>query len=526
MSGPMRDIDEVFYNNIEGYSEYPADKVWENIEADLDKNAAIIYKRKYKAVKRSAAVLLCLLAGVLLYEVVGLRKQKEKVPVAGPEVSANASHAPEAVVTRQENIVSVEKKIVMADQLPVPSTDDIKIPGEPGKGQPDANGYQADISTGKEEIAVSKSAVSNAVKNNSSDFVTMTSPIANIDENTRQFNAGAGNLAVSDDGTNNIQQRLLSFNLTPVDHSWERDIANGSGPVFVSKPVLPNAQLTAMKINSTDRNISRFSVALQFSPSISWNTISDNKRHSRDNGGNGSGGGGGGNGGGGAGGGSSGGGSVVNDNKREYKRNEHNSIAYYGGVKLDYSLGKKLSVGTGLTYLASSTIVNSKKIYAAKDNNGSISYRFNCSSGYSYLLPHGARPAAGDSIVVGNSRNAISYLGIPLTLEYKIFSSGRFSLAASAGGQLNILLKAKTTAIFNVPGLVTELSAVSSPTRGLRSSYFSFLTSLAGEMRLNRRISLTLAPTGQFGLSYINANSWVKTRANYLGLAAGLKLKL
>jgi len=110
-----------------------------------------------------------------------------------------------------------------------------------------------------------------------------------------------------------------------------------------------------------------------------------------------------------------------------------------------------------------------------------------------------------------------------MSIEYKI-SSGKFSLSASAGGQVNVLLKGKTRAVFNKG--TTGQATVTSNTKALRSTYFSAITSITGELQLNKKLSLTMAPSGQFGLTSINSGGSVKTRSNYLGLAAGLKLRL
>jgi hypothetical protein len=122
-----------------------------------------------------------------------------------------------------------------------------------------------------------------------------------------------------------------------------------------------------------------------------------------------------------------------------------------------------------------------------------------------------------------DNHNTLSYLGIPLSVEYSI-SFGKFSVSPMAGGQVNILLKGKTTAVLG-KGTFNE-TAVSNSTEGLKSKYFSALTGVAGELQLNKKLSLIIAPSGQFALSSINSGASVKTRPNYLGLAAGLKLKL
>jgi hypothetical protein len=254
------------------------------------------------------------------------------------------------------------------------------------------------------------------------------------------------------------------------------------------------------KSNNPFFNNRGLSVAVYFSPNATLNRIKDDKPYQVSG---------------------SGGGPVNHD---EIKRDEHTSFTYSGGVKLSYGLSNKISVQTGMNYTKSITSSRAKDIYADRDNNGNIRYRLDCSSGYTYIPPHsGSNPAPGDKITVSDNRNSISYIGIPLSVEYRI-SFGKFSLSPSAGGQVNILLKGKTSAVLG-KGTPNE-TPVSNNTDGLKANYFSALAGITGEMKLNKKLSLTIAPSGQFGLSSINKGASVKTRPNYIGLAAGLKLKL
>jgi len=58
MKNPMYNIDDLFYKGLREHSEYPPENTWNNIEAELDKDVAASYKRKYKIVKRNAVIYL------------------------------------------------------------------------------------------------------------------------------------------------------------------------------------------------------------------------------------------------------------------------------------------------------------------------------------------------------------------------------------------------------------------------------------------------------------------------------------
>src|SRR5438046_9063329 len=126
------------------------------------------------------------------------------------------------------------------------------------------------------------------------------------------------------------------------------------------------------------------------------------------------------------------------EDHNEIKRTENANLAYSGNMKLNYSLTPHLSLQSGINYISSSSSINPKLIYADHDNNGGIRFRLDCSSGYSFMLPGNIQnPNAGDSLIVSDSKNSISYMGIPVMVDYKI-SLGRFSISAAAGGQANI----------------------------------------------------------------------------------------
>jgi Flp pilus assembly pilin Flp len=243
-----------------------------------------------------------------------------------------------------------------------------------------------------------------------------------------------------------------------------------------------------------------FYLSFFVSPTASWNSLENDEPHRGGNGG-----------------------THIEDHDA-IKKGEHTNLSYTTGVKLGYTLSKNLSVQTGLNYTLSSTSIDPKLIFADRDNNGNVQYRLDCSSGYSLLLPrNGQSPNRGDSLIVNDSKNSLAYAGIPLAVEYKIIA-GKVSVSVVAGGQANILLKGKTTTTFG-KGTTNETVA-SGTTQALKSTYFSAITGITGEFKLNKKLSLTVTPAGQFGLSSINKGASVKTHTNYFSVGAGLKLKL
>ena len=508
MSDPVRDIDELFYKGIEEHSEYPADNVWNKIEADLDKNIATVYKRKYKLVRRNAWVLLILFIGIVFYEAITLYYGKEPGSDMGDIVVATTQAQPENNITTTP---SDQKRDFRQYDARLENSKTF-----PGNQLPGLNTSNALANTTKNGPVIGVSA---------SPDLEINSEAAQIDDdpdkNLGTFSAREHYIS------NDYAQANLLFSLAKItaDDSWKKEIATGLKPAGFS-PLFPLVDHSAKKLNYPLIGKSRFSVSVFFSPGAVWNKLKDEMQSSQPSGG--------GNGGGGNGGGGNGGGNNVGNNGgsggrgdtwHEIKHGESENLAYSGGLQVSYDLNRRISLQTGLNYLITSVSIKPKLIYAVKDSHGNISYRINCSSGYSFLLPKGtSNLSAGDSAIVYDTRNSVSYVGIPLTAEYRILSSGKFSLATSAGAEVNLLLKARTSSVFG-KGTSNETTA-SNNTEGLKTAYLSALASLTAEWRIKNNLSFTLAPSGQFGLSYMNKGTSVRTRPNYLGLAAGLKLKL
>jgi len=177
----------------------------------------------------------------------------------------------------------------------------------------------------------------------------------------------------------------------------------------------------------------------------------------------------------------------------------------------------------GGQYFSSETTINPKMIFAEPDGRGEIRYRFNCSSGNSYIpTKNGVPLAAGDSIKANSSTSSLSYLQVPLLASYKI-NFGRLSLLPSAGFQTNFLLSGELTSSLARPSGDEE---VYSSINGLRPIYFSGVLQPQLNFMINDRISFDLSPNINFSLSPINKETAVRAYQNMFSLGAGVRIKL
>jgi hypothetical protein len=209
--------------------------------------------------------------------------------------------------------------------------------------------------------------------------------------------------------------------------------------------------------------------------------------------------------------------------REEIKKDEPHERSSSLGVLLEIPAGKKLSLQSGLTYLSKKISIEPKKIYAKLDNDGKVKYRFDCSSGYTYIAPKsGTTPAVGDSVNAAASTNTLQYVGIPLGLNYS-FTLGKFNIVPGIGATANILVKQKIETEL-IQGSSKEKQTINS-IEGMKPVYFNAYTGVSLEYNASKRVALSVTPSGNFALSSINKNAAVRSYPNSFGIAAGIKIK-
>jgi len=210
-------------------------------------------------------------------------------------------------------------------------------------------------------------------------------------------------------------------------------------------------------------------------------------------------------------------------NKNAAEREEHQGTSYSAGVLVNYGLTKSIILQSGMVFSSAKTIISPKTIYARPGNNGHAEYEFNCSSGYSYITPKtGPAPAVGDSIRAMGSSSVISYIGVPLSLNY-VWQRGRFLLKPGIGLSVNFLTSGKSSTRFNsLPGNEKTTSSIA----GLKTAYMDGSVALGAEWMVNRKISVGIRPMLRMALTTINKNTPVKTYQNYLSWETGIRINL
>jgi hypothetical protein len=207
----------------------------------------------------------------------------------------------------------------------------------------------------------------------------------------------------------------------------------------------------------------------------------------------------------------------------QIKSEEQHQSSSTAGILVTLPVGKKWSLQSGVTLLNNETSIEPKKIFAKMDIDGKVKYRFDCASGYTYISPKtGTTPTVGDSVNTAASTNNLKYIGIPLAVNYN-FSLGKFNIVPTFGVMANFLVKQRIETEI-MQGVAPEKQTISN-IQGLKSNYFNAFTGLAVEYNINKRLALSIMPSGNFALSSINKDAAVKSYPNSFGLNGGLKIK-
>ena len=500
MNKELHDIDNLFKQSIDGHLEEVPPEVWQSIDHGLDKNQAAFYKRRYFTV-RAAAILLLLVGGVSIAAILRYH-------------STGRNGGDETIVTHagSNEIKSNEQT---AEKLNTENFNkDKAIPSED---------KTVENKTAEKSVVVGK-------KENTGQFTTSENSTYSAEKSqdvldrigrqkTYQKKQGAivkpigttPALAVRQDGDGTEAIKSVTNPKVAAEETVDRSVRTsyiGARVLNVNEFTVNNnladshptsllateSSLASPPIAERSRNpLGKWSVSPMYAQNVNLNRLQDDD-HFRD----------------------------PRNNSREAKRTEQQTKSYSVGLGIQKEFGGNFGIQTGVQYFYSQTTIKPKMIFAQPDGRGEVRYRFNCSSGDSYIPSKTVPPMIGDSIRTNSSESSLSYLQLPLLASYRI-SFGKVSILPSAGIQANFLLKSNLSSSLVQPSGDEE---VKSPIDGLRSMYFSGVVQPQLNYKLNDRFSFDLNPNISFSLSPINKETAVKTYQNMFGIGAGLRIRL
>jgi hypothetical protein len=500
MNKDLHDIDHLFKQSIDDHLEEVPPEVWQNIDHGLDKKQAAFYKRRYFTV-RAAAIVLLLVGGVTIAAI--LRYHSNETQSGKETVVTNANGG--GVKTNEKTAKAVEKVSDKANesslQLEVSSgetlTNNTVVKKENSKEYQSTENSTYSAEKNQEVSA----AGTTGKRHNERQVLKVKSitavPVYAVVEQKTNVPASTANATSTADvagetfnrtkQTTYVASRTLDVNEFVINNTVP-DLKSGSAFLF------PINSTTAAPLSSKSKNSGSWSLSALYGQNMNLNTLKDDD-HFRD----------------------------PRNNSREAKRTEQETRSYSTGLALQKEFGSGFGIQSGVQYFSSQTTIKPKMIFAEPDGRGEVRYRFNCSSGESYLPSKtGMPPMIGDSIRTNSSESSLSYLQVPLLASYRI-KFGKFSLLPAAGIQTNFLLNGKlSSSLVQVSGDEEVWTSI----EGLRSLYFSGVIQPQLNYKLNDRISFDLNPNINFSLSPINKETAVKTYQNMFSLGAGLRVKL
>lgn len=585
MSENLHDIDKLFQDGLGPMEEMPSGKVWEQLDHALDKKHLAQTRRRYSRLKWYAAALLVLLIGTLVFQL--SRKAKPETPgmVTAPaserqEQTGGTGNKPNeqqpplvvapagahkdsetAVKDPQSNVD--EKVPVEADQSDELSGQGASTSSSPENKEKATVGAEADNekkSTSRKIDAGSRDVAANAA----AEVPTSAKPqraklqgeasgsvvIGTAKANERRRTKKMGNGHLNDDTTADLstagadqlvnsarEDRTLPVRIKKPKVQNGINPANDLSPhtstaapdknamTAKTSPRMPEGRyLTALPQTSSLKAIVaapagaspgiayvppvmtkakaslHFSVMPYLAAQFNTTRVEKDDQHA------------------------GGSGPQRPPEPERIRASESNSSSSVIGIMGELALGKNWSVQTGIGYIARSITIQPKKIFAEKDNEGKVKYRFDCSGGYTYIDPKaGASVAVGDSTVTTASVTRLGYISVPLMLNYSLGASKRFSIIPGAGvvGNFRVTQKIET----GLDGVGSSKENFTS-IQGLRGTYFSVMAGVALQYNLSRRLSINVIPAGNWAISSINQNAVVKSYPNAFSIQGGLKIQL
>ena len=261
------------------------------------------------------------------------------------------------------------------------------------------------------------------------------------------------------------------------------DKVNQTQPTITPKPLQTVAQMVD---SSANRSSSRFSLSAYFSPDlISGCTLKNN-----------------------------GSGNKYVD---AIKNGEKANFSYSTGIKLEYELSSKLSIGASLNYQSFSFQIAPTYLYAQKQSDGQIGYSIISSSGI-IDCPNYGNTVMGDSIQMA-ATSTRRYLGVPITLKYFILDKSKFRIFLEGGAGINISVNTQTNMTWQYWQI--NYSAYAPGVEGLQSIYYSYSAGLGASYNPFKRITFYAEPTLQGSITSINKNTPVISYPYLLGITAG-----
>ena len=531
MSEDLQHIDELFRDAFENEEETPSSGVRQSLIAHLDNEDAVMYKRKFIAIKRIAIVLIFLLLSLVIYEA-GINRNKYEELTRKENINANKnrpvnntnkvkeSSSPEKEERR-------EKSSIVKKDLPDYSSgepDSAKFLSSRNINIPQNRLLQTlkkKISSRDQLITITKKAYNNKVKDIFINRLAFDKKDSRVNKNKRySLRAISNNIGkssaftfiqpIENNQTIEKSEKGIDFRSIVLPHILSYSVEVNMGisidelekrtPVLIvrlsdsTKGAIVNTNIQQKKPGSdfktyweltalATRELARYNLE---------NDISDNNSNQQ-------------------------------DEKTQIEQRENHEPSFSVGLLASYEFKKYWALQTGLIYSNTAIVIDPQKIYATAENNGNVAYKYNLSSGYAFVKPNfGLPPSVGDSISTSQAQHNLKYFSIPIILKYKL-TNKRLSIAPGIGLSANFLTSA--TIQTEVEDALNKEAVTISKLDGTKLFYAGVIANADIQYKISSKFSLNMIPSFRYAITPVTKNNIVKTYPYSFGLGAGITFR-
>lgn len=468
-------IGEQFSEEINSMSQVPRQHIWENIDKQLDQTAVKKYKDKFTRLRKRTLLLLLLLIGISTFSFIYFNASLKKI---------NNNY----LVDKKNNELNNNSNVITQPTIKT-TTPSIKY--TPPQEENSIAIYKSIKATKKQDLVVLQKIVVSKIRkvepaiinnafsrNNNIDNVNNIDNIeSNSNKHTIPENWIAPNNSTLVEKSNEPSKMLVSIPADSMNHSL---------------PGTLNNQLSKGNLKKQYLRYHKFSLTAFVSPDLSAYRLTNNSKNNF-------------------------------DNKTGIEQRERNDLSSSAGILLAYSISKKIAIQTGLTYSTSNISIDPTKVYAEKDNGGTVKYRYNTSFGYGYLLPSfSASPALGDSLYTSGANHTLQYISIPVMIKYKL-GNKKITFLPGIGIAVNFLTKATLTT--DVEDRFNREKEFITKLESIKKVGTSLLIVPEVQYQVSKNWSISALPYFKYSLGPVNKGNVVKTYPYTVGIGIGAVYK-
>jgi len=471
------DIDDLFKDSMESEGSEPSDKVWNNLDARLDKGQLLRYKQKVTRLRIFSSSLVVLLLFFTVYEI--YFPSHPVVYKDGLPVAENATKQKETVESDREGYKTQATSHQGNEVTLKPGA--ASPPMAPGMGLliqkhvPSCSSVAVQVKSSAHKIGVSFvpiAAASPAVK--FPGISPMDAPVTSTDNA-----AGISDKKeIAVDGSEFF--RPFPDLLTTVSTDSIISFAGNGGP------------LTAEELSPISK--SRFSIGLFFSPERSGHLLTSDHDADHD---------------------------THQDADDDFGKREVPGFSSSAGIKLGYDLNAHWTVFTGLSYLSFSQKISPTTVYPEEIPNGGTHYTLSTSTGDAQLPDLGNKTLSTDSLNLhAFSTQSLHFVSLPVTVQYT-YQVKKLKFHFFAGLSLNYLA-AQTLLVEMTASNGREQSVKVSNINGVNRFSEGLIAGVGVQYDFCKHFQLSLDPVFKSMITPINYNTEVKSYPFSTGLQFGI----